>query len=72
MTRRTYPALVAWERELQRGERTTTTFDVLHAAACREANAKEFENIPQLHRTNMQEAARIIREAARRVKRQQS
>ena len=63
-----YPALAAWWRELRRGERTPLTFDVLHAAACSEMWAREFEPIPQLHRSCTQRAARIIREAARRAK----
>ena len=66
-----YPALAAWQRELRRGERTTTTLDPLWAAACSEASAREFLSIPELHDALMRDAARIIREAARRATEQQ-
>ncbi len=66
-----YPALAAWWRELRAGERTRTTFDPLWAAACSEASAGEFLSIPELHDALMRDAARIIREAARRRTEQQ-
>ena len=66
--RRRYPALEAWRQELARGERSPTTFDALHSAACAEANAAEFEGIPQLHAAFMADARRIV-EAALRAER---
>ena len=62
-----YPALDAWGRELRAGDRTRATFDPLWAAACSEASAREFLSIPELHDALMRDAARIIREAARRA-----
>ena len=62
-----HPALEAWHEELRAGERTRATFDPLWAAACSEASAREFLSIPELHDALMRDAARIIREAARRA-----
>ena len=62
-----YPALEVWRAELRRRERTRATFDPLWAAACSEASAREFLSIPELHDALMRDAARIIREAARRA-----
>ena len=61
MANRRYPALAAWRDELRRGERTSTTFDALWRAACHQANAREFENIPELQARFLEDAQRIIR-----------
>ena len=65
-----YPALTAWRDELRRGERTPTTFDALWQAACCEANAQEFEFIPELHERFLQDAQAIIRREAHKQRQQ--
>ena len=60
-----YPALEAWYAELRRGDRTAATRDPLWAAACTEANAREFEAIPELHHSLMGDAKKIIKDALR-------
>jgi hypothetical protein len=59
------PALDAWRKELAAGQRTKTTFDALSRAACAEAAALEFANIPALAAAYRDDARRIILEAAR-------
>lgn len=65
-----YPALEAWWDELGQGVRTPTTSDALYRAACEEANAREFEDLPELHRGFMAEARRVIEVAVREVRSQ--
>lgn len=59
------PALDAWRKEIA-GQRAATTFDPLWRAACAEANALEFAFIPALAASCMDDARRIILDAARR------
>ncbi len=65
MSGQRYPALEAWQEELREGKRTRETFDALWRAACTEANAREFENIPGLHQRLMSDARKIIEQALR-------
>lgn len=59
-----YPALAAWRLELQKGLRTTTTFDALWRAACREAMAAEYEQIvPMISEHYRAEAVKILERA---------
>ena len=60
-----YPALEAWRSEVGLGHRTTTSLDALWRAACCEANAQEFSDIPDLHDDFMSDARRIVEEALR-------
>jgi hypothetical protein len=55
-----YPALDVWQREIRAGRRNRNTFDSLWEAACAEANAREFEDVPELHRKFMEDARRIV------------
>ncbi len=60
-----FPALDLWRDELRAGLRTPTTFDTLYAAACSEADAREFYGmrIPELGDACMARAREIIRQA---------
>jgi hypothetical protein len=68
--RNRYPALTAWWRERKSGERTTATRDPLWEAACREANARDFADIPELHDACMRDAKAIIGKALQEQQRQ--
>ena len=59
------PALAAWRRELAAGERTPTTFDPLHAAACLEMSALEHDadGIAEVAVSYRREAAHLLRAA---------
>lgn len=60
------PALDLWRKELAAGARTTATFDALWKAACAEAAAREFANIPELADAYLRDARRIVLDAAKR------
>ena len=65
MTRKSFPtpALDAWRAELAAGKRTRETFDALWRAACSEALALEFADIPALAEAYRTDARGIVREA---------
>jgi len=59
---RNTPALDAWRRELQAGQRTRCSFDWLWRAACEEMNALEAPT-PALAASYFRHARRIVRAA---------
>jgi len=59
------PALDAWRQELAAGQRTRPRSTPCRVAACAEAAALEFANIPALAAAYRDDARRIIVEAAR-------
>lgn len=65
------PALDAWRAELRGGKRTVATSDPLWRAACAEANALEFADIPALAARFCEDAKRIVREALKAQRREQ-
>ncbi len=60
-----YPALEAWRRELKDGERDKHQHDPLWRAACYQATAQEFADVPSIHDGCLRDAQDIIVEAAR-------
>ena len=64
------PALEEWVREIATGDRTPTQVDPLHRAACAEANALEVAKVhPELAQRFLEDARRILEQAAREQQR---
>ena len=63
----TFPALDLWRYEIRKGQRTTTMFDTLWAAACEEAAAREFcqDGIPYSAATSLRRSYDVIAQASR-------
>lgn len=59
------PALDLWRDEIRHGLRRADTLDVLWRAACLEAAAREFADIPSLAEAYLADARQLVISAAR-------